>query len=456
MKIHMIGVGGIGMSGIARLLLEMGENVSGCDVKMNPLTIRLKDMGAVIYEGHSLDHIDNSIDLVVHSSAIKDDHPELAKARALSIPVLRRGQMLADLVKDKKLVAITGTHGKTTTSFLTAHIMRYAGLDPGFVIGGEMVQLGGNAHFGSNDYFVVEADESDGTHVYLKPYIAIITNIDCDHMEFYSDISHISRTMQEFIDKVPEDGLVIGFGEDPQISRLFKNSKINTLTYGWDIQNDIYVTDLQLEARYSRFNLWYKGNRFGPIHLSIPGRHNVLNAMASIGACVQIGIPFNNIIPAMGLYSGVKRRLDIVFQDEGITIMDDYAHHPREIRAVIDTVRNMTTGRLIGVFQPHRFTRTKFLKDQFRDCFTGLDKLILTDIYSASEESIEGITGKVIYDEVMENGSPDTVYIESKDDILKYLLPQLKSGDTVVFMGAGDITEIAHSISKMHMENVYA
>lgn len=453
MNIHMIGVGGIGMSAIAQLLLERGERVTGCDVKMNPITEKLREKGVVIYEGHSPEHIDNSIDLVVHSSAIKEGNPELVKAKIHSIPILRRAQMLGGLVKDKQLIAVTGTHGKTTTSFMIAHIMDYAGLEPGFSIGGEMNQLGGNAHWGSSNYFVVEADESDGTHVYLKPYIAVITNIDCDHMEYYSDISHISRTMQEFIDKVPQDGLVIGFGEDLEISKLLKNSKASTLTYGWDMQNDIYVTDLELRAMCSRFNVWYKGTMFGPVNLNIPGRHNVLNALASMGACVQIGIPFNNIIPALSLYPGVKRRLDVVFQNDGITIMDDYAHHPTEIRAVIDTVRKMAKGRLIGVFQPHRFTRTKFLVSQFRDCFTGLDKLILTDIYGAGESPIEGITGKVIYDEVIGNGNPDTVYIESKDDILDYLVPQLQRGDTVVFMGAGDITEIAHKIGPLIVEH---
>lgn len=431
----MMGIGGIGMSAIARLLLARGDKVSGCDTRLNSLTEKLQAMGAVIHEGHSPAHIDKSIDMVVYSSAVKEDHPELANARR----VLRRSQMLADIIKDKEVIAVTGTHGKTTTSFMITHILDHAGLQPGFAIGGEMESLGGNARWSNSRYFVIEADESDGTQVYIKPHIAVVTNIDCDHMEYYSDVSHISRVMQEFINKIPKDGLVIGYGDDPEVARCRPG-----LTYGWDFKNDIYVTDLELEAWGSRFNVWYKGTRFGPINLSIPGRHNVLNAMASMGVCVQIGVPFNEIGTALSTYPGVKRRLDVVFKDDEITIMDDYAHHPNEIRAVIDTVRGMAQGRVIGVFQPHRFTRTKALANDFGSCFAGLDRLILTDIYSASESPIPGVTGKLIYNEVVRFGSPDTIYIESKDDILGYLLSQIKKGDTIIFMGAGDITDIAH------------
>lgn len=435
-NIHMMGIGGIGMSAVAQLLLARGDRVSGCDARLNSLTEKLQGMGAVIHGGHSPAHVDESIDIVVHSSAVKEDHPELLNAKM----VLRRSQMLADVIKDKRVIAVTGTHGKTTTSFMITHILDHAGLQPGFAIGGEVERLGGNARWSNARYFVVEADESDGTQVYLSPNIAVITNIDRDHMEYYSDVSHISKVMQEFIDKVPEDGLVIGYGDDPEVTRCGPD-----LTYGWDFKNDIYVTDLELEAWSSRFNVWYKGTRFGPINLSIPGRHNVLNAMAGMGVCVEIGIPFSEISAALNTYPGVKRRLDVVFKDDEITIMDDYAHHPNEIRAVIDTVRGVTRGRIIGVFQPHRFTRTKALANDFGSCFSGLDRLILTDIYSANESPIPGVTGRLIYDEVLKSGRPDTVYIESRDDILGYLLSQIKKGDTIVFMGAGDITDVAHS-----------
>lgn len=482
-NIHMMGIGGIGMSAIARLLLERGESMSGCDTCLNPLTERLKSIGAVIYEGHSPQHINDSIDLVVHTSAIKSDHPELVKAKEYSIPVMRRAQMLAEVIKDKSVIAVTGTHGKTTTSFMIAHIMDYAGLEPGFAIGGEMEELGGNARWGQGRYFVVEADESDGTQVCIKPDIAVITNIDCDHMEHYSDISHIADVMQEFIAKMPKDGLVIGCGEWPEVSSLLKRNKVNpvrsrkkahsiinnifdgtnvsatsngvnSLSYGCGAENDICATDIELSAWSSKFNLWCKGIKLGMINLNIPGRHNVLNAIASAGVCMKIGIPFDKIAEALSKYPGVKRRLDVVFQNDEVIVMDDYAHHPNEIKAVINTVRKMVhlapacrgeaPGRLIGVFQPHRFTRTKLLAVNFGDCFIGLDKLILTDIYSAGEPPIAGVTGRLIYDNVVKRGNPEVVYIESKDSIMEYLLPQIRRGDTILFMGAGDITEIAH------------
>lgn len=443
-NIHLLGIGGIGMSAVAQLLLSRGCKISGCDSKLNPLTKRLKDLGAIIYEGHSPAHIDNSIDLVVHSSAIKKDAPELAIARELGIPVLRRAEMLADIIKDKEVVAVTGTHGKTTTSFMITHILEDAGLAPGFAIGGEMEKLGGNARWNDTKYFVVEADESDGTQLYINPRIAVVTNIDCDHLEFYSDLSHISGIMQEFIKKIPANGLVIGYGDDPEISRIL--TATTSLTYGWDFKNDIYAADLELEAWSSVFFVWYKGNRFGPVRLSAPGRHNVLNGLAGIAVCVELGVPMGEIISGLNTYPGVKRRLDVIFRDEEITVMDDYAHHPSEIRAVVDTARGITKGRIIGVFQPHRFTRTKALAGDFGNCFAGLDKLILTDIYSAGELPIQGVTGRVIYDKVMEYGDPTAIYIESKDDILGYLLPQLEKGDTVIFMGAGDITELAHGV----------
>lgn len=446
-NIHMMGIGGIGMSAIARLLIERGDNVTGCDARLNPITNKLNDMGVDVSCGHSPAHINDSIEIIVHTSAVKNDHPELIEAKKHSIPVMRRAQILADIVKEKSVTAVTGTHGKTTTSFMITHIMNYAGLNPGFAIGGEMEELGGNARWSNGKYFVLEADESDGTQVYLKPDIAVITNIDCDHMEYYSDVAHIARIMKEFTDKMPPNGLIIGCGDDIEINKILKDNKTQNINYGFDRENNIYAADLELRSRNSIFNVWYKRKLLGKINLSIPGRHNVLNAMAGIGVCMHIGIPFNQIAGALNTYPGVKRRLDIVFKDKDITVIDDYAHHPREIKAVVDTVSKMSDGRCIGVFQPHRYTRTKLLAGEFGNCFNGLDKLILTDIYPAGETPIKGVTGKLIYDEVVKFGKTDTVYIESKNDILKYLMPNLISGDTLVFMGAGDITGLAHSFS---------
>lgn len=445
--VHLMGIGGIGVSAVAQLLLQRSAKVSGCDVKLNSITEKLKKMGADITIGHSPAHINNSIDALVYTSAVCENHLELAEARKNSIPILRRAQMLAEIVKDRSVIAVTGTHGKTTTSFMIAHIMECAGLNSGFAIGGEMRELGGNARWSDGKYFVLEADESDGTQIYIKPEIAVITNIDCDHMEHYSNISDISRVMCEFTNKVPESGLVIGCGEDAEVKEILKNTKAETISHGFGMKNDVYALDIDLGAESSKFSVWYKGKNMGRVNLNIPGRHNILNALAGISVCLRVGVPFEKISAALSIYPGVKRRLDIVFQNDEIKIMDDYAHHPREIKAVVDTVSKMKQGRCIGIFQPHRYTRTKLLAREFGYCFEGLDKLILTDIYPAGESPIKGVSGRLIYDEVLKFGKPEAIYIESKDDILDYLVSQLVSGDTVVFMGAGDITELAHMMS---------
>jgi UDP-N-acetylmuramate--alanine ligase len=441
----MMGIGGIGMSGIAGLLLEKGDKVTGCDSSFNRLINRLTGLGADIRQGHDPLHITDSVDLVVHTSAVKDDHPELVEARRKSVTVYRRAQMLSDIVKDKSVIAVTGTHGKTTTSFMITHIMNYSGLNPGFVIGGEVESLGGNARWGSGKYFVLEADESDGTQVFINPNIAVVTNIDYDHMEYYSSLSHIAGIMKKFLDKIPADGVIVGCGDDIEVKRLLESTNLPKLSYGFNPIYDVYASDVKLNGKYSSFKLWYKGKMMGDIYLNIPGRHNILNALAGIGVSIWSGIPFESIALALKTYPGVKRRLDIVFKNEKFTVMDDYAHHPSEIKAVVDTLSRMAEGRRIGVFQPHRYTRTKLLAKEFGGCFEGLDKLILTDIYPAGEKPMDGITGKLIYDEVVKFGSPETVYIESKNNILEYIIPQITNGDTVVFMGAGDVTELAHS-----------
>jgi len=450
-NIHMMGIGGIGMSAIAQLLLARGDRVSGCDSYYNRLTKKLVNMGADIKEGHNASHINDSIELIVHTSAVKDDHPELIEARKRSIPVFRRAQMLADVVNDKSVIAVTGTHGKTTTSFMITHIMNYAGLNPGFAIGGEVDNLGGNAKWGDGKFFVLEADESDGTQTFITPHVAVVTNIDYDHMEYYSSLSHIAGIMKKFLDKIPEGGIVVGCGDDLEVKKLLENTNLPKLSYGFNPIYDVYASDVKLNGNHSTFNVWYKGKMLGNINLNIPGRHNVLNSLASIGVCTWLGISFDKIALALKIYPGVKRRLDVVFKNEKITVLDDYAHHPSEIKAVIDTVGRMAESRRIGIFQPHRYTRTKILAHEFGECFEGLDKIIITDVYPAGEKAIEGVSGKLIYDEVVKFGKPEAVYVDSKTDILKYLMSQISTGDTIVFMGAGDITELAHNFKNIKL-----
>lgn len=453
-NVHLMGIGGIGMSALAELFLKSGDKVSGCDSKLNHITKRLENKGALIHEKHSSAHINDDIDLLIYSSAIKPDNPEFLAAKGRGVSIMKRAEALAELVKDKDLIAVTGTHGKTTTSFMIEHCLDYAGINPGFAIGGETGLDGSNARWTDSRYFVAEADESDGTHLCFKPFGAVITNIDSDHMEHYEVLSHIVEAMRKFVGNIRPEGMLFACGEDPEVKKILKDAKCEKFSYGLEKGNDIYATDIEFFPRHSSFNFVYEGVTEGKVIVSIPGRHNILNSLACIGMCMRLEIPFNTIAEAMANYPGVKRRLEILIERDGITVMDDYAHHPNEIKNVVETVKKMSKGRCIGVFQPHRFTRTKFLKSHFGNCFDGLDKLFLTDIYSAGEKAIEGVSGMLVYEEVKKYGSTKPQYIESKNDIIKNVLPDLIEGDTVVFMGAGDITDIANNMKMTIMDGV--
>jgi len=443
----MIGIGGIGMSGIAYFLLQNGAKVSGCDKNPNSLTEKLAEAGVEIFRRHDASHISSATDLVVYSSAIKENLPEILQASRLGIPVWKRAQMIASLTDGYKYIAVTGTHGKTTVSFMITHILIKAGLSPSFIIGGQASELGGNAYLGKGNYFVVEADESDGSMIYLKPDIAVITNIDKDHLEHYSSgITGIKSAMRVFSKNVQEKGALIGCGEDKSIREIMDASQIKTVSYGIGPGYDIYAENIRYAEWYSLFDVIYKKRLFCTLKLNVPGRHNILNALAGTACAVRFGVLPEVIKDAMSCYPSVKRRLEILLKTDKITVIDDYAHHPTEIRAVLEAARRFAKGRLIGVFQPHRFTRTKFLSREFAPSFKGLDLLILTDIYSAGEPPIAGISGKNIYDEALRQNIVESVYIEKMPDIITYLSRYLKYGDTVVVMGAGDITETAYRL----------
>ena len=448
-NVHMIGIGGIGMSAVARLLLHSGARVSGCDLEINPAAKELRSLGAVIYQGHSPDHINKDTGAVVYSSAIKNDTPELAAARIKNIPVLHRARMLNQLLDKKRVIAVTGTHGKTTTSSIIAHIMNHAGLDVGFAIGGQMKDTGENARWGKNRYFVAEADESDGTQVYIKSHIAVITNIDNDHMDYYADLSAITGAMEKFQENVSPAGFVFGCGDDIRVRQVLGRNIRKVFSYGRSEQNDLYAAKVKMDAMNSIFQVYYRGAAVGTINLNVPGWHNIINALAGIGVCMQLGISFTAIAAALLVYPGARRRLDIVFRNKEITVIDDYAHHPAAIKAVVAAVRKQAGGRLWGIFQPHRFTRTKLLAGMFGGSFHGLDKLIVTGIYGAGELPLPGVRGRIIYDQVRRTGGVDAVYIESPEDIIPYLQRQIQSGDTLLFMGAGDISCWAREIGPL-------
>ena len=447
-NVHMIGIGGIGMSALARLLLGNGVRISGCDLEINALAEELQLLGAVIYRGHSPDHIQKDTDAVIYSSAIKDDAPELAAAAANNIPVFRRARMLAMILEGKQVIAVTGTHGKTTTASIIAHIMNQAGWNVGFAVGGQMKGTGENARWGNSRYFVAETDESDGTQVYMKSHVGVITNIDNDHMDYYSDISEITGAMERFQENVSPAGFVFGCGDDIRVRRILAERKDGAFSYGRDKSNDFYAHRIKVNNMSSVFQVYYQGTEMGTICLSVPGWHNIINALAGIGVCTRLGISFASIAAALRVYPGVQRRLEVVFCNDKITVIDDYAHHPAEIKAVVAAVREKAgrSGRLWGIFQPHRFTRTRLLAEMFGGCFQGLDKLIITDIYGAGELPLPGINGRIIYSEARRGAGMDTVYIESLDDIIPYLQDHIQAGDTLLFMGAGNISRLARDV----------
>jgi len=445
----MIGIGGISMSGIAKLLLQQGIRVSGSDTTPNSLTYELISKGAKIYYEHKADNINNSIDLVIHSSAIKENNPEICVAKKLNIPIWKRAKMLKELIKNKKSIAVTGTHGKTTVSFIITHILKEAGYDPSFLIGGEVDSLGGNAHIGKGDLFVVEADESDGSNVYLEPDIAVITNIDRDHLEYYKDIFQIRDVITKFASKVSIKGSLIGWGKDTLVEGVLKNtsSKIKKVKYGFDGLNDIYAVNVSLEEWNSQFDIIYKNKLLFKATLGVPGKHNVLNSLAGILAAIELGINPEVIKKALKTFKGVKRRLEIIYRDKDLLVINDYAHHPREIKAVLDVFRNRKNNRLIGIFQPHRFTRTKYLYSEFAEVFGNLDLLILTDIYSAGELPIEGVNGRLIFDKVKNNANLEVEYLEFRA-INDFLETQIKPNDIIIFLGAGDVIDLAQDFKQ--------
>lgn len=451
---HMIGIGGIGMSGIARLLSERGMIVSGCDIELNPLTQQLCEEGVAIHEGHSASHISKLLDAVVCTSAVSETHPEIELARELLVPVYRRAEILADLVDGKRAVSVTGTHGKTTVSMMLTHIFSVAKLDPSFFIGAQVSGINAHAKWGSGEHFILETDESDGSQKYIIPDIAIITNIDKDHLDYYKNEDDLAERIKEFIDKIPSGGLIVGWDRDKRIKKLMQEweqeHEGKTIRYGLNAESDIFSSRVNYGKWNTHFTVNYKGKSLGEVTINMPGEHNVLNTLASIAVALNEGISFDVIKQAVSRYPRIKRRLEVLLNNDNITVVDDYAHHPSEIKAVINALSSNGKKRLIGVFQPHRFTRTKFLYKDFARCFEGLDLLILTDIYGAGEKVIDGVNGKLIYDEYLEfarDNWQECYYVPKANEIPKFLSTIIHPSDVVVFMGAGDITKEAHTFA---------
>jgi len=439
-RIHFVGIGGIGMSGIAEVLLNLGYKVSGSDLRSSDTTERLAALGGEIHIGHAAGNV-KSADVVVISSAVHDDNPEVVEAKAMHVPVIPRAEMLAELMRMKYGIAIAGTHGKTTTTSMAASILGHAGIDPTIVIGGKLNAIKTNARLGQGKFLVAEADESDGSFLVLSPTIAVVTNIDADHLDHYQGgIDEIKDTFVEFINKVPFYGLAVLCLDDRNICEILPRVKKRYITYGRSSQADIRATHVRHEGFNTSFVVHYKGYRLGEVSFPMPGPHNVLNAMACIAVAMELDIPFDQIQEGFAQFGGVGRRFTVKGEPQGIMVVDDYGHHPAEIRATLAAARQgWPERRIVAAFQPHRFTRTHELFDEFVTAFYDADVLVLTDVYAAGEQPIKGADAERLSNEIRRHGQKDVTYIGDREQIPAYLAGVVREGDIVITLGAGNI-----------------
>jgi len=444
--LHFAGIGGIGMSGIAEVLLNLGYEISGSDLKLSPITDRLANMGARIYEGHAASNIAGARALVV-SSAVDEQNPEVQEARRLQIPVIPRGELLAELMRLKYGIAVAGSHGKTTTTSMTATILNFAGLDPTVVVGGRVGTMGGsNARVGHSDFLVVESDESDGSFLKLAPIIAVVTNIDREHLDHYPSLEVIEAAFTEFVNKVPFYGAVIACLDDPNVQSVLPSIRRRTITYGTTAQADMEAGDIACGSFASDFSLRHRSEDLGRFHLRIPGRHNVLNATAAIAVALELEVKPDVIREALATFSGVDRRFQIRGKEAGITVVDDYGHHPTEIRATLDGARVCGFRRIHVLFQPHRYTRTFHLMDEFAKSFHQADSLFVLDIYAASEKPIEGVTAETLVERMRQFGHRGVEYVGTMDRGVEALLGAAQEGDLVLTLGAGSVWQAGEKV----------
>ena len=434
------------MSGLAEVLLELGYRVSGSDLKPSPATDRLASRGATIFEGHAAQHV-GAARAVVVSSAVRADNPEVVEARRLAIPVIPRGEMLAELMRQKYGIAIAGSHGKTTTTSMVAAVLSHAGLDPTIVVGGRVGTLGGaNARLGKTDYLVVESDESDGSFLKLAPIIAVVTNIDREHLDHYSGLGEIQRAFAEFVGKVPFYGLAVLSIDDDNVQQILPAINRRIVTYGTSAQADLRVTHASTGHMASEFHLEFRGRDLGCFRLHVPGAHNVLNAAAAVAVGLELEIPVDAIRAALDEFSGVDRRFQLRGVERGITVIDDYGHHPTEIRATLAAARACRFQRIHVLFQPHRYTRTDALMDDFARAFHQADSVHVMDIYAASEAPIEGVTSEILVDRIAAYGHRGAHYVESMERGIESVIAAARPGDAILTLGAGSIYQASEKI----------
>jgi len=440
--IHFVGIGGIGMSGIAELLLNLGYRVSGSDVKGSDITDRLQKLGGLVFKGHTAENIKGA-DVVVVSSAIDPDNPEIRAAEQSSVPVIPRAEMLAELMRLKYSIAIAGAHGKTSTTSIVASVLAEGGLDPTVVIGGKLKSIGSNAVLGQGDFIVAEADESDGSFLKFSPTIAVVTNIDKEHLDFYADLEAIKTVFLNFLDRIPFYGLAVLCLDNEPIQELIPRMKKRYTTYGMTSQADFQIRDVEFGQQKSRFDIYRRGKKLGMINLNLPGIHNVYNATASIAVGVELNIAFDQIKRALETVQGVQRRLEIKGESNGVTVIDDYGHHPTEIKVTLATIEeNWPNRRKVVVFQPHRYSRTRALFDEFSRAFYQSDVLVVLPIYAASEKKIEGVTSQNLCEEIKAHGHKEVVHAGGFKAALSHLNQTLRPNDVLLTLGAGDVWKV--------------
>jgi UDP-N-acetylmuramate--alanine ligase len=446
---HLIGIGGIGMGTLASLLLDQGHTVSGSDLKENDMCRGLRARGACIKIGHQTGNVVKNTDFVVYSSAVRINNPELIEAQSRNIPVLRRAEVLAQLVNLQTGITIAGAHGKTTTTSMISSLLINADLKPTTAIGGIINgQAAYNANLGAGKYFVAEVDESDGTFLYFNPQYSIITNMDFEHVDFYKNWEGITQAYAKFINCTRSNGTLIICGEDKRLLELVRQQKVKAVTYGFSDEQEVYAVRIVTDGFQSSFTCHTRKGKLGDFELNVPGRHNILNALACISLGLQLGVSYEVMFQTLKNFTGVKRRFQLKGRVDDVMVIDDYGHHPTEIQATLKAARLFGSKRLITIFQPHRYSRTKFLLNEFVEALSLSDELVLTDIYAASEKVSEGVGVKTLLEKLQKNLGPKVMFLK-KEDILKHLQDYVHPGDIVLFLGAGDIYHLSDELVKI-------
>jgi UDP-N-acetylmuramate--alanine ligase len=457
-RVHFVGIGGIGMSGIAEILLNLGYRISGSDLKSSAVTQRLASLGAIIYEGHAAENL-QSAEVVVTSSAIALENPEVAEARRLHIPVIPRAEMLAELMRLKYGITIAGMHGKTTTTSMVATVLAAGGLDPTVVVGGRVDAMGSNARLGKSQYLVAEADESDRSFLKLSPILSVVTNIDREHMDCYRNMRDVKRTFLDFMDRVPFYGMIVACNDDPILRKLLPQVQRRIVTYGTRRGSDFFIKPGHIEPQpgehrpLSHFAVSYGGKDLGEFILHVPGLHNILNATAAIAVGIGLDLPTDNIRAALETFCGVDRRFQLRGKVAGVSVIDDYGHHPTEIKATLAAARQCGFRRVHVIFQPHRYTRTQELMDEFANAFHGADTLAVLDIYAASEQPIEGITGEALAARIRAAGQK-VDYVSGFPAAAEVVSCQAEDGDMILTLGAGSVSQLGPMILEKLQERV--